>query len=64
MGNSVEYYERRLSQARMLAERADDPAIKRAHLEMVKRYKGIVDSGEEPDGRTLHRVVMDQLGNW
>lgn len=62
MGNSVEYYERRLNQARELAERAADPAIKRAHLEMVERYKGIVETGEEPDGRSLHRVVMDQLG--
>lgn len=62
MGSSVEYYERRVEQARTLAQQASDPAIKRAHFEMVRRYQSIIDSGEVPDGRTLHRVVMDKLG--
>ena len=59
MGSSIDYYERRLEQARTLAEHAADPAIKLAHLEMARRYQDIIDSGEVPDGRTLHRVVMD-----
>lgn len=61
MGSSIDYYERLLEQARTLAERANDPAIKFAHLEMARRYQGIIDSGEGPDGRTLHRVVMDKF---
>lgn len=62
MGSSIDYYARRLEQARTLAERANDPAIRLAHLEMARRYQGIIDSGEVPDSRTLHRVVMDKFG--
>lgn len=62
MRNSREYYERRLVQAKSLADRADDPSIKRPHLEMAERYRRIVDGDEDPDGRALHRIVMNQVG--
>lgn len=61
MGNSIEYYQRRYKQAADLASRANDPAIRRAHAEMAERYREIIDTGDVPDSRRLHRVVVDKI---
>lgn len=52
MANDLSYFQRRASQEKAAALRATHPRARQAHLEMAKRYEGLI-RGLARNERTL-----------